>query len=193
MPVSSRPLTPSPTSTWTRPARSVMTVRIIWFYSQVQAGSSPITWPSTPYARRCAGRIGRVHPGIFLGWARRIRARPGPGPRRGSRGPRRPAGVDSDVLGHGSASGWGLRRPREAAAGYRGTPRSRAVARRRTGPDRSRDGARPWPPSGPRRDDGRWRTSDGKIDQLLRVAPLFERLDDLVEGPNQLRRLFSIP
>ena len=37
------------------------------------------------------------------------------------------------------------------------------------------------------------REMGGKIDQLLRVAPLFERLDDLVEGPNQLRRLFSIP
>ena len=37
------------------------------------------------------------------------------------------------------------------------------------------------------------REMGGKMDQLLRVAPLFERLDDLNEGPNQLRRLFSIP
>ena len=37
------------------------------------------------------------------------------------------------------------------------------------------------------------RECGGHEDRLLRVAPLFERLDDLRDGPAQLRRLFSVP
>jgi phosphoenolpyruvate carboxylase len=37
------------------------------------------------------------------------------------------------------------------------------------------------------------RECGGNIKNLLRVAPLFERLDDLRDGPAQLRRLFSVP
>ena len=37
------------------------------------------------------------------------------------------------------------------------------------------------------------RECGGNAKNLLRVAPLFERLDDLRDGPKQLRRLFSIP
>ena len=37
------------------------------------------------------------------------------------------------------------------------------------------------------------RECGGNPEQLLRVAPLFERLDDLRDGPAQLRRLFSVP
>ena len=37
------------------------------------------------------------------------------------------------------------------------------------------------------------RECGGDAKNLLRVAPLFERLDDLRDGPTQLRKLFSIP
>ena len=37
------------------------------------------------------------------------------------------------------------------------------------------------------------RECGGDAKNLLRVAPLFERLDDLRDGPSQLRRLFSVP
>lgn len=37
------------------------------------------------------------------------------------------------------------------------------------------------------------RECGGDVENLLPVAPLFERLDDLRDGPAQLRKLFSIP